>query len=93
MSHREPHAGLRPTFDTAPEMTDRTGMIGDDRLRWAEALAIERLHGPDAPRWIAARVGALAEAGDMAGVARFREIARRYDRLMAGTGDGVTIRS
>lgn len=52
-----------------------------DRERFAEALAIERLHGPDAPRWIAERIGALALAGDDAGVARFREIAIRLDRL------------
>lgn len=54
-----------------------------DQERWAEALAIERLHGADAPRWIAERVGALALAGDMAGVQRFRQIAERYEQLMA----------
>lgn len=45
--------------------------------RWAEALAIERLHGDKAPVWLAERIGALALAGDTAGVARFKEIAAR----------------
>lgn len=55
---------------------------GGDRMRWAEALAIERLHGDDAPRWVAERIGALALAGDTDGVKRFREIARRMERLL-----------
>ena len=48
-----------------------------DEERWAEALAIERLHGDKAPVWVAERIGALALAGDTAGVARFKEIAAR----------------
>lgn len=55
---------------------------GGDRMRWAEALAIERLHGDDAPRWVAERIGALALAGDTDGMERFREIARRMERLL-----------
>jgi hypothetical protein len=55
-----------------------------DEERWAEALAIERQHGAMAPVWIAERVGALALAGDLAGVARFREIAAKYEQLLAG---------
>jgi hypothetical protein len=55
--------------------------MNPDQERYAEALAIERLHGPDAPRWIAERIGALALAGDVAGVARFQEIAIRLDQL------------
>lgn len=68
-------------------------MNDEDRMRWAEALAIERLHGQGSPRWIAERIGALATAGDTAGVERFREIARRYERLIAARSDGVTIRN
>jgi protein-disulfide isomerase-like protein with CxxC motif len=55
-----------------------------EQERWAEALAIERLHGEGAPRWIAERIGTLALAGDDAGVERFREIAARLDQLRAG---------
>lgn len=55
-----------------------------DEERWAEALAIERQHGAMAPMWIAERIGALALAGNFAGVARFREIAAKYEQLLAG---------
>lgn len=66
----------------------------DDRMRWAQALAIERLHGKDGPRWIAERIGTLAVLGDIAGVERFRQIARRYERLIATRpGDDITTRS
>lgn len=54
----------------------------DDRLRWAEALLIERIHGADAPRWIAERIGSLVLADDADGVERFREIARRYEQML-----------
>ena len=58
-----------------------------DQERWAEAVAIERQHGVMAPMWIAERMGALALAGDFAGVARFREIAAKYEELLAGKGE------
>ncbi|RUN75488.1 hypothetical protein EJC47_15775 [Sphingomonas sp. TF3] len=53
-----------------------------DQERYAEALAIERMHGADAPRWIVERIGSLALAGDEAGVLRFIESARPLDELM-----------
>ena len=49
-------------------------MIAVDRERWAEALAIERLHGDRSPVWIAERIGALALSGDAAGLERFRRL-------------------
>ncbi|QNE33018.1 hypothetical protein F1C10_14555 [Sphingomonas sp. NBWT7] len=55
----------------------------EDQERWAEALEIERQHGMLAPMWIAERTGALALAGDFAGVARFREIAAKHEQLLA----------
>lgn len=51
-----------------------------------EALAVERRHGEDAPVVIAERIGALAAAGDMAGVERWRQIAAQFDRLARPTG-------
>ncbi|WP_426387583.1 DUF6961 family protein [Sphingobium sp. R-21] len=54
-----------------------------EQEHWAEALAIERQWGNDAPRHIAARVSALALAGDEAGVERWIAIAGRYDQLQA----------
>ena len=47
--------------------------------RWAEALAVERQHGPDAEQFIART---LALAGDEAGVTRWLDIATRLDQLL-----------
>lgn len=60
-------------------------MLTPERERWAEALAVQRQHGDAADHFIAERIGALALIGDEAGVARWREIAVRLDRLRAGT--------
>ena len=49
--------------------------------RWAEAIAVETRHGARAPEFIAARIGALAATGDMAGVERWKQIAFRLDAL------------
>ena len=51
------------------------------RERWVEALKIEEIHGDDAPRWVAERIGALALDGDEAGVARWKAVAARLDQL------------
>jgi len=53
----------------------------DDRELWACALQVERQHGDDAPRFVAERIGALAVAGDQAGVATWKAIAWRLDQL------------
>jgi hypothetical protein len=50
--------------------------------RLAEALAIQKLYGNDGPLWIAGRIGALAAAGDEAGVERFLAIAAQYETLL-----------
>ncbi|RZF59066.1 hypothetical protein EWE75_23805 [Sphingomonas populi] len=55
-----------------------------DEERWAEALAIERIHGDRAPVWVAERIGELALAGDEAGVRRFKEIAARLGQMTRG---------
>ncbi|WP_422125392.1 DUF6961 family protein [Sphingobium arseniciresistens] len=52
-----------------------------DLERWAEALAVERQQGAEAPRFIADKVRTLALAGDHAGVARWLDIATRLDQL------------
>jgi len=52
-----------------------------DQERWAEALAVERQHGEDAPQFVAERIGVLALEGDMDGVLRWREIATRLDEI------------
>jgi hypothetical protein len=49
--------------------------------RWAEALAIERMHGEGAHEWVIDRITELAAEGDRDGVARFLEIIDRLDQL------------
>ena len=51
-----------------------------------EALAVERRHGERSPEFIAERIGALAAAGDVAGVKRWQQIAVQFDRLNQPAG-------
>lgn len=53
-----------------------------ERERWAEALAVYRIHGERASDHIAERVTQLARAGDMQGVERWCAIATRLDELI-----------
>jgi len=53
--------------------------------RMAEALAIQRLHGANRPRWIAERILVLMEAGDYVGADRFTTIAAEYEKLLEAT--------
>lgn len=53
--------------------------------RLAEALAIQKRHGDEAPRWIVERLASLALAGEVEGVERLKAIAARLDELMAAT--------
>lgn len=68
-------------------MPTGSGIVGSgltpERERWAEALTIMRQRGPEAPLWVATRIGALATAGDLAGVARFRQIATIIEQVLA----------
>jgi hypothetical protein len=60
-------------------------MMTPDQFRWAEALALEKLHGDAAPHFVAERIGALTLAGDAAGVERLSQIADRLDALTCRT--------
>ena len=60
----------------------------EDQERWAEAIAIERLHGGRAKAWVAERVVALREAGDSKGVERFSILAARLEQLKFGPARG-----
>jgi hypothetical protein len=51
---------------------------------WACAVAVERQHGDRAPVFVAERIGALALAGDAAGVAMWQAIAARLHELRSG---------
>jgi hypothetical protein len=52
---------------------------------WACALTLERQHGEDALSFIADRISKLAMAGDFDGVANWKVIATRFDRLQEAT--------
>jgi hypothetical protein len=53
----------------------------EDQERWAEALAIERLHGERAKAWVTERIAVFREARDSKGVERFSIIAARLEQL------------
>ena len=59
--------------------------LTDEQHIWACAVAIERIHGAAAPLVVAERIGALALAGDEAGVAMWKAIAARLDALTRAT--------
>ena len=50
---------------------------------WAVADTVIRQHGEGVEYFVAERIGALALAGDQAGVAAWRQIAQRVARLTA----------
>ncbi len=51
---------------------------------WACAGEVQRQHGERAALHVAERIGALALAGDAAGVEVWKQIARRLERLADG---------
>src|SRR3546814_4758242 len=75
---------VRPDLFSGPiETRGRKRMsLTREQERWAEALAVHRRHGESAPLFVAERIGALALAGDVAGIRRWREIAARLDQLI-----------
>ena len=52
-----------------------------NRELWASALQVQKQHAEGANLFVAERIGALALAGDEAGIAIWKEIARRLDML------------
>jgi hypothetical protein len=55
-------------------------MITDWRM--AEALVIQARYGTNAAKWVSVCRGALMLAGDIEGVERFGEIARKLEDLL-----------
>jgi len=55
--------------------------LSHEQHLWACALAVERQHGARAPGFVAERIGALALAGDVPGVERWKAIAARMAKL------------
>lgn len=66
-------------------LSDWSVSMTSEEERWAEALAIHPMHGDGAPAHVAARISALALTGDVDGIDRFKQIAIRLNRLMAGS--------
>lgn len=48
---------------------------------WSAAHMVSRAHGDHAPLFVAERIGALVLTGDADGIAAWRAIAHRLDRL------------
>jgi len=61
------------------------GTMTSERELWACALAVEHQHGAGASAFIAERIGALAMAGDVAGLKRWKAIATCLDVMRAET--------
>lgn len=57
-----------------------------DQERLAEALAVRRMYGGRAALYVAERLGALALAGDDAGVARWQQIAAKMNEIERPAG-------
>ena len=81
-----PPTGVHPVDESASRTTVSTGVtiaeLTYDREPLAEALAIHLARGAGGGPWIAARIAALASAGDAAGVRRFRPVAAQCERLI-----------
>ena len=71
--------GVPPRATGATE-SDGNRLLPDWEL-WSCALSVERQFGSTAYAHVAERVGTLARAGDWKGVATWRAIAARLDRL------------
>jgi hypothetical protein len=62
-------------------MSSELPKLLNDWELWACALSFESRHGANVVAYIAERISELALAGDYDGVANFRIIAARIDRL------------
>jgi hypothetical protein len=67
-----------------PFAVDAGGVTLSSWELWACAATVLRQHGERAPTFVAERLGALALAGDTAGVATWKVIAARLQELSAG---------
>lgn len=52
-----------------------------DQELWGVALWVEKIHGDRGPDHIAAQMARLAAEGDEVGIALWRAVAERYDKL------------
>jgi hypothetical protein len=52
-----------------------------DQELWGVALWVEKQHGAEGPRWIGEQAGRLALTNDADGVAMWRGVEARFERL------------
>jgi hypothetical protein len=64
-------------------LLEEAPVLNIEQERWAEALAVQRIHGDAAPVFVAERIGSLALVGDEEGIRRWQEIALRLDRIIS----------
>ena len=57
--------------------------VNEDQHLWACAFEVQKQYGDDAPVFVAERIGALALAGDLAGLNRWKSIAACIDAMRA----------
>lgn len=57
-----------------------------DRELWAVSLHVHRQHGDNANLFVADRIGTLALVGDTAGIAIWKEVAKRLEELDSDPG-------
>jgi hypothetical protein len=62
-----------------------TAPLTEEHVLWGAVSMLMKRHGDDAPRRVAERIGSLAIEGDLAGVALWKEIARRMDTMLNGS--------
>ncbi|WP_337770753.1 DUF6961 family protein [Sphingobium yanoikuyae] len=62
-------------------------MMTRDQELWGVASMLLRQHGERAPVVVAERIGQLASEGDGRGVALWKEVAWRLERLRAPDGE------
>lgn len=62
-------------------------MVLTDRELWGCAEEVIKQHGAKSPMHVARRIGELATAGDLAGIATWKAIAARVDQLMDYGGE------
>lgn len=65
----------------------RTVVLTRDQELWGIALWVEKNHGDDGRSYITNQVERFALKGDEAGVAMWRSVAERFDRLRRRSGE------
>lgn len=63
-------------------------MLNRDQELWAVALWVEKNHGDQGATYISGQIERLASVNDHGGVAMWREVTDRFERLRTNPGAG-----